>query len=86
MTLSLSRSVMKEFFFSLRSFNGVSRKSYACFNEVSRMFNASFMDKKFQECFKKVSRSLLRLFEGPLREFQGFKFEGCVKEALELFR
>ena len=46
--------VMKEFFFSLRGYKGVSRKSNGCFYEVSRMFHASFMDRKFQGCFKKV--------------------------------
>ena len=45
---------MKEFFFSLKSYNGVSRESKECFNEVSRMFHATFMDRKFQGCFKKV--------------------------------
>ena len=50
--------IMKEFFFSLRSYKGVSWKPNACFNEVSRMFHASFMDRKFQGCFKKVSRVL----------------------------
>ena len=68
MTLSLSPSVrssvcpfvrplvMKEFFFSIRSYNGVSRKSHGCFNEVSGMFHVGFMDRKFQGCLKKVSR------------------------------
>ena len=55
---------MKEFFFSLRSYNGVSRKSNGCFNEASRIFHASFMDKKFQRCFKKV----FGVFLGCLRE------------------
>ena len=35
--------IMKEFFFSLRSYKGVSWKPNACFNEVSRMFHASFI-------------------------------------------
>ena len=52
-------------FFSLRSYNSVSRKSNGCFNEVSRMFDASFMDRKFQGCLKKVSR----VIQGCLREF-----------------
>ena len=60
MTLSLSsfvRSfVMKEFFFNLRSSNVVSMKSKGCFIEVSRMSHASFMNGKFQGCFKSVSR------------------------------
>ena len=50
---------MKEFFFSLKSYNGVSRESKECFNEVSRMFHATFMDWKFQGC--------LRKFQGRLR-------------------
>ena len=70
-------SVMKEFFFSLRSYKGVSRKSNGCFNEVSRMFHASFMDRKFQGCFKKVLRVLQGCFEEVLREFQE-----CFKKVL----
>ena len=46
--------VTKEFFFSLRSYKVVSRKSNGCFNEVSRKVHASFMDVKFQESLKKV--------------------------------
>ena len=68
MTLSLSSLVrllvMKEFFFSLRSYKGVSRKSNGCFNEVSRTFHASFMDS-----FKGVSRKFQESFKGNLREF-----------------
>ena len=37
------------------SLKGVSMKFKACFNEVLRMFHASFKDRKFQGCFKKVS-------------------------------
>ena len=44
-----------------------------CFNEVSRILHASFMDKKFQGCFKKVSV----VFQGCLMVFE---------EVLELFR
>ena len=55
--------VMKEIFFSLRSYKGVLRKSNGCFNEVLRIFHASFMDMKFQCCFKKVSR-VYGCFEG----------------------
>ena len=58
MTLSLSplacpfvcAFVMNEFFFSKKSYNGVSMKSKGCFDKVSRMFHASFMHRKFQGC------------------------------------
>ena len=64
MSLSLSSSVrLKEIFFSLRSYKGVSRKSNGCFNEVSRMFHASFMDREFQVCFKKVSGVFQECFD-----------------------
>ena len=56
-------SVMKEFFFSLISHNGILRNFKGCFNAVSRMFHASFMDKKFQGCFKNVSG----VFQGRLK-------------------
>ena len=99
MTLSLSSSVcpsvMKEFFFSLRSYKGVSRKSNGCFNEVSRMFHASFMDRKFQGSFKKVSRVLQGCFERVLREFLSVfqrsakddsrKFLSCFDEVSMVF-
>ena len=52
--------VMKEFFFSIKSYNGVSRKSKGCFNEVWRMLLASLMDRKFQGCFEGVSRVFQR--------------------------
>ena len=74
MTVSLSPSVrsvvMKEFFFSLRSYRGASRKSNGCFIEVLRMFHASFMNGKFQGCFKSVSREFQILFEEVLRLFK----------------
>ena len=57
-TQSVRSLVMKEIFFSLRSYKGVSWKPKGCFNEVSRMIHASFMDRKLQGCFKKVSRVL----------------------------
>ena len=66
-TQSVSPLVMKEFFFILRSYKGVSRKSNGCFNEVSRMFHASFVDRKFQGCFKKFQES----FKGVFKEFEG---------------
>ena len=50
----VSPLVKKKSFFSLSSYKGVSRKSNGCFNEVSRMFHARFMDRKFQGCFEKV--------------------------------
>ena len=46
-------------------------KSKGCFIKVSRMFHASFMDRKFQLCFKKVSGVFQGCFEGVLREFEG---------------
>ena len=64
---------MKEFFFSLRSYKCVSRKSHGCFNEVSRQVSriGSFkvISRKFQE------------FKGVLREFQG-----CFKEVLRMIQ
>ena len=71
MTLSLSPSVMKEFFFSLKSFNGVSRKFQGCFDEVLRMFHASFKEKKFEWRFKKVSGVFQGSLKGVLRELCG---------------
>ena len=44
--------VMKEFFFSLRRYNCVSRKSKGFSDEVSRMAHASFMERKFQGVFQ----------------------------------
>ena len=54
---------MKEFFFILKSYNGVSRKSNGCFNEISRMFHAIFRDRKG------VSRKFQESFKGVVREF-----------------
>ena len=75
MTLSLRSSVrplvMKESFFSLRSYEDVSRKSNGCFNEVSIMFHESFMDRKFQGCFKKVSGVFQGCLKGVLWELGG---------------
>ena len=82
--------VMREFFFSLGSYKVVSRKSNGCFNEVSRMFHESLMDRKFQGRLKKISRVLQ---EGDLREFQEcfkkflvWKFKGCVERISRLFQ
>ena len=61
MTLSLSlfgrRFVMKEFFSSLKSFNGVLGEFKRCFKEVSRMlFQESVMAVfwKIDRCFKGI--------------------------------
>ena len=65
---------MKEFFFSLKSFNGVSRKFQRCFDEVLRMFHASFkviVSRVFQESFRGLSWKFEGRFEGALRMFQG---------------
>ena len=72
---------MKEFFFDLRSYNGVSRKSNGCFNDGSRMFHVSFMHRKFQGCFKTVSGVFQGCFEEVLREFQGI-----FKEVLRMIQ
>ena len=48
--------------------NDVARKSKGCFNEVSKMFHASFKNMKYQEWFKKVSG--VKCFEKVLRVFQ----------------
>ena len=45
---------------------------------VSMKYQGSFMDRKFQLCFKKVSGVLQGCFEGVLREFQL-----CFKEVLK---
>ena len=45
----------EDVFLLLKNYNGVSRKFKGCFNEVLRIFHASFKDRKFLGCFKKVS-------------------------------
>ena len=60
---------MKDFFFSLKSENGVSKKSEGCSNEVSGMFHASFLYRRLQGCFKKVSGVFQGCFEKVFREF-----------------
>ena len=58
-------------FFSFSTGGGgrriVENSTKECFIEVSRMFHASFMKRKFHRCFKKFSQS----FKGVLREFEG---------------
>ena len=56
--------VMKEFFFSLRRYNCVSRKSKGFSDEVSRMAHAGFMERKFQGVFQESFRCLSRMIEG----------------------
>ena len=60
-------------------------KSKGCFIEVSRMFHASFMDRKFQGCFNKVSGVIQGCFEGVFREFQGHSKE-VLRMLQESFR
>ena len=60
---------MTKFFFSLKSYIGVSRMSKCYFNEVSRMSHASFKDRKFQGCFKKISGMVQEILKGVLREY-----------------
>ena len=86
---SVRLSVTNEFFFRLKSYNGVSRMFKGCFNEVLRMFHASFKYRNFEGCFKifrGLSKKIEGCFEGVLRMFHGhFKevlmlFSGCFKE------
>ena len=65
--------VMKEFFFGLKSYNDVLRKSKGCFIEVSRMLQAIVMGRKFQGCFKKASGVFQGCFEGVLKKLGFFK-------------
>ena len=51
------------------------------FNEVSWMFHASFMDGKFQGCFKKVLGVLQGSFEEVLRELRE-----CFKKVLRMIQ
>ena len=60
---------MNEFFFRLKNYNGVLRKFTGCFNEVLKMFYASFKDRKFQRCLKKVSGVFQGRLKGVLRKF-----------------
>ena len=57
-----------------KNYNGVSTKLPGCYNKVSRMFYASFMDRKFQGCPSRV-------FEEVLREFQE-----CFKKVLRMIQ
>ena len=68
MTLSLIPSVMNELFFSIRRFNGVSRKSNGC----SVKYQGRFIKVSRIGSFKGVSRKFQESLNGVLREFQGF--------------
>ena len=62
---------MKEYFFSLRSYNGILRKSNVCFNEVSRIFHASFLDRNLEgvsRMFQKSLKVVLSMFVESFRE------------------
>ena len=69
----------KEFFLSLKSFNGVSRKLKEglkfkeCFKKVSRILKRSF-----KVCLQKVSRLFPECFNDDWKELSGF--EGDLKE------
>ena len=73
MKLSLSPSVrlfvcpfiMKEFFFDLRSYNGVSRKSNGCLKKNK----GCFMLVLWIGSFEGVSRKFKESFKGVLRKF-----------------
>ena len=69
MTLSLSPFVrpfvMKEFFFSLRSYKGVSRSLIG----VTMKYQGCFMQVLWLGSFKVVSRKFQESFKGVLREF-----------------
>ena len=56
---------MKEFFFSLRSYNGVSRKSNGCLMK----YPGCFMQVSWIRSFKGVSRKFQESFKGVVREF-----------------
>ena len=75
MTLSLipsvRSSVTKEFFLSLKSFNGVSGKFKGCFKEVLWCPVEKEVSGKFQGCFKKVLRVYTESFKSVSRKFQG---------------
>ena len=48
---------MKEFFISLRSYKGVSRKSDGCFRDVSWIGSLKGVSKKFYKSLKGVLRN-----------------------------
>ena len=58
-------SVMKEFFFSLRSYKGVSRSLMG----VSMKYQGCFMQVSWIGSFNCVSRKFRESFKGVLREF-----------------
>ena len=62
--------VTKEFFFSLKSLNGVSRKLKGCLK-----LKGCFMEILFQGSFEGVYREFQGSFKGVSRMFQG-----CFKE------
>ena len=64
---------MKEFFFSLRTYKGVSRSLMG----VSMKYQGCFMQVSWIGSFKVVSRKFQESFNDVLREFQG-----CFKEVL----
>ena len=58
---------MKEFFFDLRSYNGVSRKSNGCLKK----YKGCFMQVLWIGSFEGVSRKYKESFKGVLRKFRG---------------
>ena len=63
--LSVPPLVMKEFFFSLRNYKGVSRSLMG----VSMKYQRCFMQVSWKGSFKVVSRKFQKSFKGVLREF-----------------
>ena len=74
---SVRSSVTKEFFLSLKSFIGVSRKSNGCFIK----YQGCFMQVSYIGSFKVVSKKFQESFNGVLREFQG-----CFREVLRMIQ
>ena len=59
-------SIMKEFFFSLKSYNGVQ----GSLKGVAMKYEGSFLQVSWRESCKGVSRKFRESFKGVLREFQ----------------